>query len=96
MIKINKLIFISFFLFSSYLLNSQILDNLTASFGSYSSYYLDDSKTGDFIFENRFRSNNYLNLKYNIGNNWNFELQIESYLPKALLNFEIFKDFASK
>ena len=87
MIKINKLIFISFFLFSSYLLNSQILDNLTASFDSYSSYYLDDSKTGDFIFENRFRSNNYLNLKYNIGNNWNFELQIESYLPKALLNF---------
>lgn len=87
MIKISKLIFISFFLFSSYLLNSQILDNLTASFDSYSSYYLDDSKTGDFIFENRFRSNNYLNLKSNIGYNWNFELQIESYLPKALLNF---------
>ncbi|MGY8949070.1 MAG: DUF6029 family protein [Flavobacteriales bacterium] len=87
MIKISKLIFVSLFLFSSYCLNSQILDNLTASYDSYSSYYLDDSKTGDFNFEDRFRSNNYLNLKSNIGYDWSFELQIESYLPKALLNF---------
>ena len=87
MIKVNKLTFISLFLFSSFCLNSQILDDLTASFDSYSSYYLDDSKTGDFNFENRFRSNNYLNLKSNINYYWSFELQIESYLPKALLNF---------
>ena len=66
---------------------SQIFDNLTSSFESYSAYYVDDSKTGDFLFEDRFRSNNYLNLKSNLGDNWDFELQIESYLPNTLLNY---------
>ena len=74
------------FFFNSSILYSQILKNLTSSYESYSAYYLDDSKTGDFTYEDRFRSNNYLNLKSNIGYNWNFELQIESYLPTALLN----------
>ena len=80
-------------LLHSPIVNSQILKNLTSSYESYSAYYLDDSKTGDFSYEDRFRSNNYLNLKYNIGYNWNFELQIESYLPTALLNYSPnFKD----
>ena len=81
------------FFFNSYILYSQILKNLTSSYESYSAYYLDDSKTGDFTYEDRFRSNNYLNLKSSIVNNWNFELQIESYLPTALLNYSPnFKD----
>ena len=81
------------FFFNSSILHSQILKNLTSSYESYSAYYLDDSKTGDFTYEDRFRSNNYLNLKSNIGYNWNFELQIESYLPTALLNYSPnFKD----
>ena len=81
------------FFFNSSILYSQILKNLTSSYESYSAYYLDDSKTGDFTYEDRFRSNNYLNLKSNIGYNWNFELQIESYLPTALLNYSPnFKD----
>ena len=90
----NKYIFyIIIFLLHSPIVNSQILKNLTSSYESYSAYYLDDSKIGDFSFEDRFRSNNYLNLKYNIGYNWNFELQIESYLPTALLNYSPnFKD----
>ncbi|SVA10556.1 uncharacterized protein METZ01_LOCUS63410, partial [marine metagenome] len=90
----NKYIFyIIIFLLHSPIVNSQILKNLTSSYESYSAYYLDDSKTGDFSYEDRFRSNNYLNLKYNIGYNWNFELQIESYLPTALLNYSPnFKD----
>ena len=69
------------------MLNSQILNNLRSSYESYSAYYIDDSKTGDFNYEDRFRSNNYLNLKSNIGASWNFELQIESYLPSSLLNY---------
>ena len=74
-------------LFNNFILNSQILKNLTSSYESFSAYYLDDSKTGDFSYDKRFRSNNYFNLKSNIGNNWNFELQIESYTPKPLLNY---------
>ena len=76
-----------FFLLNSFNIKSQILKNITSSFQSNSAYYLDDSRTGDFIFDKRFRSNNYLNLKTYTDNNWNFELQIESYLPKALLNY---------
>lgn len=84
--KINSLLIFSI-IFNSFSLNSQILKNITTSFESYSAYYMDDSKTGNFNSENRFRSNNYLNLKSNINDNWNVELQIESYIPKALLNF---------
>ena len=83
--KIFYLLILIFFNNSS--LNSQILNNLRSSYESYSAYYIDDSKTGDFNYEDRFRSNNYLNLKSNIGASWNFELQIESYLPSSLLNY---------
>lgn len=90
----NKYVFYLILLvFNSYILNSQILKNLTSSYESYSAYYLDDSKTGDFSYEDRFRSNNYLNFKYRTGKYWDFELQIESYLPNSLLNFSPnFKD----
>lgn len=82
----NYLFFSILFLFhfANY---SQFLENMNASFESYSAYYLDDKKTGDFKLENRFRSNNYLNLKSIFAKNWNFELQIESYMPKPLLNY---------
>ena len=83
--KLTHLILLT--LFSSNALFSQFFDDITSSFESYSAYYLDDSKTGDFMFDDRFRSNNYLNLKSNIGKYWNFELQIESYLPSSLLNY---------
>ncbi len=66
---------------------SQLLKNFTSSFESNSAYYTDDSKTGDFNFDNRFRSNNYINLKSYLNKNWNFELQIESYQPSPLLNY---------
>ncbi len=84
----NKYVFYLILLvFNSHILNSQILKNLTSSYESYSAYYLDDSKTGDFSYEDRFRSNNYLNFKSRTGKYWNFELQIESYLPTSLLNY---------
>ena len=84
----NKYVFYLILLvFNSHILNSQILKDLTSSYESYSAYYVDDSKTGDFSYEDRFRSNNYLNLKSRIGKYWDLELQIESYLPTSLLNF---------
>ena len=66
---------------------SQLFKHTTASFNSFSAYYLDDSNTGDFNENNRFRSNNYLNIKSNIDKNWNLELQVESYVPSSLLNY---------
>ncbi len=75
-----------FFLFNN-TAYSQFLKNFTSSFESNSAYYTDDSKTGDFNFDNRFRSNNYINLKSYFNKNWVFELQIESYQPSPLLNY---------
>ena len=83
----NPLLLILFFLLFTSSVKSQLLKNLASSFESYSAYYTDDSKTGDFNFDNRFRSNNYLNLKSYLNKNWNFELQIESYQPSPLLNY---------
>ena len=51
-----------------------------------SQYYVDDNETGDFSEEDRFRSNNYLKLDGGYGK-FTFGIQVESYLPQALLNF---------
>ncbi|WP_338408944.1 DUF6029 family protein [uncultured Flavobacterium sp.] len=53
---------------------------------SNSQYYLDDSELGDFAFENRFRSNNYLNLNYNYGR-LSGGILAEGYEKNALLNY---------
>ncbi len=84
--KKSLLSILFYFLFNN-TLYSQFLKNFTSSFESNSAYYTDDSKTGDFNFDNRFRSNNYINLKSYLNKNWNFELQIESYQPSPLLNY---------
>ncbi|VAW25851.1 FIG00649878: hypothetical protein [hydrothermal vent metagenome] len=57
-----------------------------AGFFTNSQYYVDDKKTGDFNEENNFRSNNYLNLNYQI-NRFTIQAQFEGYTPNALLNF---------
>ena len=85
--KFNNFFIFIFIFFSSFSIYSQFFENLNSSFESYSAYYMDDKKTGDFDLEDRFRSNNYLNLKSNFSKNWYFELQVESYLPKSLLNY---------
>ena len=66
--KIHLLLILLAFLNCSFT-NSQLLKNLTSSYESFSAYYLDDTKTGDFNYNNRFRSNNYLNIKSNIAKN---------------------------
>lgn len=53
---------------------------------SYSQYYVDDEKTGDFNEKDRFRSNNYLKLDAGL-NKFKFGLQIEAYAPQSLLSF---------
>ena len=85
--KFNNFFIFIFIFFSSVSIYSQFFENLNSSFESYSAYYMDDKKTGDFNLKDRFRSNNYLNLKSNFSKNWYFELQVESYLPKSLLNY---------
>ena len=82
--KTILILFIFLYTTNSY---SQLFKYTTASFNSFSAYYVDDSKTGDFNENNRFRSNNYLNIKSNIGKSWNIELQVESYAPASLLNY---------
>lgn len=61
-------------------------DNFSVGFESNSQYYLDDSKTGDFTQENRFRSNSYLKTDYT-AKNFYLGVQLEIYEPKALLNY---------
>ncbi len=59
---------------------------LSGNFSSFSQYYVNDKKTGNFGEEDRFRSNNYLKLNANL-NKFTFGLQIEGYVPQAILNF---------
>jgi len=87
-LKLSKLhsvfvVILSFFFFNSF---AQTNQNLSLGLESNSQYYIDDEVTGDFLEEDRFRSNNYLKLEYNIGG-FSFGTQLESYAPQHLLNF---------
>lgn len=81
----KKILLFTVILFST-LSFSQENSFFSVGFESNSQYYLDDKKTGDFLFPNRFRSNNYLKVDYGI-DNFYFGLQLESYEPTALLNY---------
>ena len=65
---------------------SQQDSRISYGFESNSQYYLDDSKTGDFLESNRFRSNNFFKIDYYY-KNFYVGLQAESYEPKAMLNY---------
>jgi len=65
---------------------SQQDSRISYGFESNSQYYLDDSKTGDFLESNRFRSNNFFKIDYYY-KNFNAGFQAESYEPKAMLNY---------
>lgn len=80
----KKLIFICSFLFVIGL-NAQNQWFQGSVFSTFA-YYLDDDKTGDFLDENRFRSNNYLRISGGIGK-FSAGIQLESYTPMALLNY---------
>ena len=61
------------------------IGKLFGSIESNSAYYLDDNRLGNFEFQNRLRSNNYLTLNYNY-KKFTAGLQVESYEKNALLN----------
>ncbi|MDA9339734.1 DUF6029 family protein [Polaribacter sp.] len=79
---------ITLFIITLFSLASFSQENSSISYGfeSNSQYYLDDSKTGDFLEPNRFRSNNFFKIDYSY-QNFYAGLQVESYEPKALLNY---------
>lgn len=81
----KKILLFTFFLFSM-CFYAQEKNYFSVGFESNSQYYLDDEKTGDFLFSNRFRSNNYLKVDYAI-NNFYLGVQLESYEPMSLLNY---------
>ncbi len=74
-----------FSLFSVFIY-AQNTSSYSLGFESNSQYYMDDSVTGVFDKEYRFRSNNFLKTSYTY-NKFTFGVQAESYLPKHLLNF---------
>ena len=82
--RLNKsLLFLVFFLFT---FNSFAQSN-NYFYGSFESnvVYYQESESTDY--DEKFASNTYLNLKYNLNNKWIFDLQTESYLPRQLQNY---------
>ena len=82
--RLNKFsLFLVFFLFtfSSF---AQSNNYFYGSFESNGVYYQESESTD---YDEKFASNTYLNLKYNLNNKWVFDLQTESYLPKQLQNY---------
>ncbi|HET9056763.1 MAG TPA: DUF6029 family protein [Chitinophagaceae bacterium] len=79
----KKLLFV-FLLFSTYFTRAQ----LSGGFESNSSLYIDDSKIKleEIEARQRFRSNNYLRIDYKL-KKFTAGAQLESYEPKALLNY---------
>ena len=77
-----------FLLFYLILFTKVLQAQLNFSLESNNQYYVDDSKIKltDIEAENRFRSNSYLNVTYK-HNKFTFGAQLESYEPKALLNY---------
>ncbi|MDQ1856918.1 DUF6029 family protein [Chryseobacterium sp. WLY505] len=65
-----------------------LFSQLSVNLESNSQYYVDDSKVklSETEKDQRFRSNNYLNVSYKL-NKFTVGAQLESYEPKALLNY---------
>lgn len=61
---------------------------IKVGFESNNQYYIDDDKIkiDEIEAEERFRSNSYLKLDY-FKDNWEFGVQLESYLPKSILSY---------
>ncbi len=73
------------FIFLSITLFSQEKGNITIGLESNSQYNLYDQENVSITKDN-FRSNNYLNLGYDI-NKFSFGVQLEGYAPNAILNY---------
>ena len=67
---------------------SQFMENLSGSFESNGQWYLNDKKTGAFEEDEHVRANSYLRLNYYFLENFSAGLQVESYAPEPLLNYD--------
>lgn len=65
-----------------------ILDNISGNFETNAQWYLNDKKTGNFEEEDHLRANSYLRLNYYFLDNFTAGIQVESYAPTALLNYD--------
>lgn len=76
------------FLTAALLTSSLFYAQIRVGIESNNQYYLDDEKIkiDEVEAENRFRSNTYIKLDY-FKNKWEFGTQVESYLPKAIINY---------
>ncbi|OUS03448.1 hypothetical protein A9Q86_00615 [Flavobacteriales bacterium 33_180_T64] len=66
----------------------KIRTNLTGSFESNAQWYLNDKKTGEFEDKEHVRANSYFRLNYSFLDNFTAGIQVESYAPEALLNYD--------
>ncbi|SDR92545.1 hypothetical protein SAMN04515667_1005 [Formosa sp. Hel1_31_208] len=82
----NRFYLIAILLYTPFFAIAQDYGKLSGGIESNSQYYIDDPKTGDFLEDDPFRSNNYLRLNYTY-KNWFAHVQLESYEPNSLLNF---------
>lgn len=64
----------------------RIYQNLSGNFESNIKWYNDDNQLESYIDDN-IRTNSYLKLNYNFGENFSTEIQLESYEPKPIINY---------
>lgn len=67
---------------------SKFMNNFSGSFESNGQWYLNDKKTGDFEEDEHVRANSYLKLNYFFLENFSAGIQVESYAPEPLFNYD--------
>jgi hypothetical protein len=67
---------------------SELINNFSGALESNAQWYLDDPKTGDFEEEENIRANSYLRINGFFLKNFTVGIQVESYAPKPLLNYD--------
>lgn len=67
---------------------NKFMNNLRGSFESNAQWYLNDKKTGPFEEDEHVRANSYLKLDYYFLDKFTAGVQVESYAPEPLLNYD--------
>jgi hypothetical protein len=67
---------------------SKFMNNFSGNFESNGQWYLNDKKTGEFLEDEHVRANSYLRLNYYFLKNFSAGVQVESYAPQPLLNYD--------
>ncbi len=67
----------------------EFINSFSGSLESNAQWYLNDKKTGEFEEQEHVRANSYFKLNYFFLKNFTAGIQIESYAPKPLLNYDV-------